>query len=160
MSAPALFFGQRGGPKVLRCNQGASDDGRPIIFRVQPAEVAPAGPHGECAFLNLYLTITHSMEVPVRVIPILDGLRLDDEITNINLPAPPSPGLRVTTPYEVALSRAAFGFDGISVIGRVALRGSFFSFLAYTPEGLAAGALIIESAELEYEVLRESREAV
>ena len=91
------------------------------------------------------------------LIPVLDDLPLVDEATTIALPD--NGGARVTTPFEIPLTRDVLGYEG-AVISRAALRGTWLSFVIDTPDGLAAGDLILEAISVEYEVERESRESV
>lgn len=157
---PLLLVLQADGPKVFRLNAGHTDDGRPIVMPAVPAEIAPAGAGGECVFHRLHLVVTHSMAapVPVRVIPILDGVRKDAEAVLLVL-SPAPDGRLVSAPFKVDLGENIVGFDGISVVGRAALRGTWFSFRQDTPSGLADGDIQFDSAELEYEVVREGKDA-
>lgn len=157
---PLLLVVQSDGAKVFRLNAGHTDDGRPVVMHAVPAEIAPAGAGGQSVFHRLHLVVTHSMPapVPVRVIPILDGVRLDANAVLLDLP-PAADGRSVSTPFRVELSRDVVGFDGTTVVGRAGMRGTWFTFLVDTPEGRSAESLELESAEVEFEVVRDDTEA-
>jgi hypothetical protein len=154
LSTPVLFFGERGGNHLLLGEHGHTDAGAAIVARARPNEMAPAGQGGECLFAALYLTVSHSMATTLRVVPILDGERLEDMAKVIELPELE----RRTTlpPMELPLLRDAKRLDG-TVWGRFALRGTWFSFTCDTPAGIGEGDLLIEAAEVEVEIVRETK---
>ncbi len=155
---PTLFYGGRDTEaSVLETNSGFQDNGADIVPLAKSNPVAPGGASGEVVFKNVYVTITHSMEVDVRFTPILDFVPLDgtggqpDERTVISLPAL---GARLTERFEIGLS-VPFPLTG-PVRFRNALRGAWFQIQAEAIGGLAAGDLIFDQTEIEFEVVRES----
>ena len=113
---------------------------------------------GECEFNNVYITITHDMAVDVRLTPIVDFIPLDgtggqpDERLTITLPdLTPN---RLTERFEMGLS-LPFPLTGPERF-RNGLRGAWFQLLAEGINGLAAGDLIFDQVELDYQIVRES----
>ncbi|MCK5652735.1 MAG: hypothetical protein KAJ42_15200 [Gemmatimonadetes bacterium] len=155
---PTLFYGGRDTEaSVLTTNSGFDDNGAVIVPLARSNPVAPAGASGEAIFKNVYVTITHSMAVDVRFTPILDFVPLDgtggqpDERTTITLPGLPA---RLTERFEIGLS-VPFPITGPTRF-RNALRGVWFQIQAEAIGGLAAGDLIFDQTEIEFEVVRES----
>jgi hypothetical protein len=155
---PTLFYGGRDTEaSVLEANVGFQDNTVDYIPLAKSNAVAPAGASGDCEFRNVYITITHSMEVEIRLTPIVDFVPLDgtagqpDERLVFSLPAL---GQRFTERFEMGLSKP-FPLSGPARF-RNALRGSWFQLQAEALIPLAAGDLIFEQVELEFEVLRES----
>ncbi len=155
---PTLFYGGRDTEaSVLETNVGFQDNGADYIPLAISNAVAPAGTSGDCEFRNVYITITHSMEVDIRLTPILDFVPLDgtggqpDERLVFSLPAL---GARLTERFEMGLSKP-FPLTGPTRF-RNALRGAWFQLQAEVLAPLAAGDLIFEQVELQFEVVRES----
>ena len=136
---------------------GFQDNGAVYVPVAKSNPIAPAGASGECIFTNVYITITHSMEVDIRLTPIVDFVAIDgtggqpDERLVFSLPAL---GARLTERFEMGLS-LPFPLTGTERI-RNALRGAWFQLQAEALTPLAAGDLIFDQTELEYEVVRES----
>jgi hypothetical protein len=157
---PTLFFGGRDTfASVLQTNAGFQDNGVNYIPSLLTNPVAPGGASGECIFRNAYFTLTHSMDAEVRVTPIVDFVPLNgvggqpDERIVITLADLTATG-RETDRYEMGLS-LPFPLTGTERF-RNALRGAWFQLLFEAINGLAAGDLIFEQVELEYEIVRES----
>jgi len=157
---PTLFFGGRdASANVLQSNVGFTDNTVPYVPLLKTNPVAPAGAAGEAIFRNVYLTLTHSMLVDVRVTPIVDFIPLDgtngqpDERTIISLPDLTGTQ-RLTERFEIGLS-LPFPLTGTERF-RNALRGAWFQVLIEAINGLAAGDLIFEQVELQHEIVRES----
>lgn len=156
---PILFFGGRDTEAgVLETNTGFQDNTVDYVPSALSNAVAPAGASGECVFKNVYITITHDMAVDIRLTPIVDFVALDgtggqpDERLIFTLPdLTPT---RLTERFEMGLS-LPFPLTGPERF-RNALRGAWFQLLAEGINGLAAGDLIFDQVELEYEVVRES----
>ena len=153
MSTPLLFLGSAAGGVLLEADQGTGDNAAAFNLLARTNRVAPAGVGGECIFTALYLAISHTEAATLRVTPILDGVAL--EPTDIALPLVAARTLTahdvgISIPYTVAAVEAA----------RFAARGTW---LQVQVETLAAapgdfGDLIIESVEVEYEVVRETKD--
>jgi len=155
---PTLFYGGRDTEaSVLEANVGFQDNGADYIPLAKSNAVAPAGASGECEFRNVYITITHTMEVDIRLTPIIDFVPLDgtggqpDERLVFSLPAL---GARLTERFEMGLS-IPFPLVGPERF-RNAPRGAWFQLQSEALAPLAAGDLIFEQVELQFEVLRES----
>ncbi len=156
---PVLFFGGRDTEaSVLETNVGFQDNTVDYVPLAKSNPVAPAGASGECIFNNLFITITHSMAVDIRLTPIVDFVPLDgtngqpDERLIFSLPdLTPD---RLTERFEMGLS-LPFPLTGTERF-RNALRGAWFQLQAEALAPLAAGDLIFDQTELEYEVVRES----
>lgn len=157
---PTLFYGGRDTEaSVLQTNVGFQDNGVDYVPLAKSNPVAPAGAAGEVEFKNVYITITHSMEVDIRLTPIVDFVPLDgtggqpDERLTFSLPDLTATG-RLTERFEMGLS-IPFPLTGPERI-RTGLRGAWFQLQAEAISGLADGDLIFDQIELEYEVVRES----
>ncbi len=155
---PTLFYGGRDTEaSVLEANVGFQDNGADYTPLAISNPVAPAGASGESIFTNVYITITHSMGVDIRLTPILDFVPLDgtggqpDERLIITLPPLAA---RLTERFEMGLS-IPFPLTGTERF-RNALRGAWFQLQAEALAPLAAGDLIFDQTELEFEVVRES----
>jgi hypothetical protein len=156
---PTLFFGGRDTEAgVLQTGVGFEDNTVPYTPLAKSNAVAPAGASGECIFKNIYITITHSMAVDIRLTPIVDFVALDgtggqpDERLVFSLPdLTPN---RITGRFEMGLS-LPFPLTGPERF-RNALRGAWFQLQAEALTPLAAGDLIFDQTELEFEIVRES----
>jgi hypothetical protein len=156
---PTMFFGGRDTEaSVLATDQGFEDNTVAYVPLAKSNPVAPAGASGECIFKNVYITITHDMAVDIRLTPIIDFVALDgtggqpDERLIFSLPdLTPN---RLTERFEMGLS-LPFPLTGTERF-RNALRGAWFQLQVEAINGLAAGDLIFDQTELEYEVVRES----
>ena len=155
---PTLFYGGRDTEaSVIEANVGFQDNGADYTPLAISNLVAPAGASGESIFTNVYITITHSMGVDIRLTPILDFVPLDgtggqpDERLIITLPPLAA---RLTERFEMGLS-VPFPLTGTERF-RNALRGAWFQLQAEALAPLAAGDLIFDQTELEFEVVRES----
>ena len=155
---PTLFYGGRDTEaSVIETNVGFQDNAADYLPLAKSNPVAPAGASGECEFRNVYITITHSMEVDIRLTPIIDFVPLDgtggqpDERLVFSLPAL---GARLTERFEMGLS-IPFPLVGPERF-RNAPRGAWFQLQSEALAPLAAGDLIFEQVELQFEVLRES----
>ena len=157
---PTLFYGGRDTEaSVLEANVGFQDNGADYIPLAKSNPVAPAGASGECIFTNVYVTITHSMAVDIRLTPIVDFVPLDgtngqpDERLVFSLPDLTATG-RLSERFEMGLS-IPFPLTGTERF-RNSLRGAWFQLQSEALAPLAAGDLIFDQTELEYEVVRES----
>ena len=155
---PTLFYGGRDTEAgVLEANVGFQDNGADYVPLALSNPVAPGGASGEVIFKNVYITITHSMEVDVRLTPILDFIPLDgtngqpDERLVFSLPAL---GERLTERFEMGLS-IPFPLTPPARF-RTGLRGAWFQLQVEALAPLAGGDLIFDQTELEFEVVRES----
>jgi len=123
-----------------------------IGFVVGSCEYAPAGTGGECLFTNLYLAVTrrHTGDAQITVTPYVDGTA--KPAVTITLAS--TGGDTKSEVHEVPLTEPA------TRIGRHSLRGERFSFAITSASGVPNGALVVEGAELEWEPVRELKEAV
>jgi hypothetical protein len=156
---PTLFYGGRDTEaSVLETDVGFLDNGANYAPSALSNAVAPAGASGECIFKNIYITITHDMAVDIRLTPIVDFVPLDgtggqpDERLIFTLPdLTPN---RLTERFEMGLS-LPFPLTGPERF-RNALRGAWFQLKTEALTPLAAGDLIFDQTELEFEIVRES----
>lgn len=156
---PILFFGGRDTEaSVLQTDIGFEDNTVAYAPLALSNAVAPAGASGECVFKTVYITITHDMAVDIRLTPIIDFVALDgtggqpDERLIFSLPdLTPN---RITERFEMGLS-LPFPLTGPERF-RNALRGAWFQLQAEAINGLAAGDLIFDQTELEFDIVRES----
>jgi hypothetical protein len=153
MSEPILVFGQGGGNSLYEAGRGFTDDGVAYEFRGRSDRVAPAGIHGECIFPALYLAISHTMAVDLSLVPVVDDVELDP--ITLTLEAKTA---RTLERFDVGLSIKIEDALGVER-GRCAPRGCWFQLLIYD-DGLAAGDLIFEQTQVEFEAVEVSLTAV
>ncbi len=110
------------GGRLLRVGTGRTDDGAPIVGRIQPRPLAVAIGR-EASWGPLWLVVRHSMACRLTVTPILDGVVLDDLAVTHELAAPPA-AMPVDVPLKVYLSRPDHPDEPWS---RQALRGVWFA---------------------------------
>ncbi len=151
---PALFAGQASEPILMRIGSGYTDDGEPYEMYGLSDPVAPAGEGGEVMFTLLYVTTRrYDSDVSFWFTPIIDGVAQSTQ--RLDLAASASDQGEFET-HEIGLSILHSGV----VPFRYAPRGTWFQLLVetrYDSDGGTAAAQIIESVELEFEVVRESR---
>lgn len=152
-----LFVGQGNGNALFKAFDGPDDDGAAFYPLAETAAVAPAGSSGECIFTTIFLAVTRSMGVTLRVTPILDGRRYDgtdgtsDERKQLVL-APSSE--RTTTAHEVPLSLPLYDpVDLVTEVARLNMRGQRLALLVEATTPLTDGDLFFEDAVVEYEVV-------
>lgn len=150
-----LFFGERGGNGVNRVGEGSSDDGTAYDVVVETGDFAPGGEGGEAIYTAFYITVTHTMAVTLRVIPVLDGVEQTAQQKDVALSSETS---RTTKVIEVGLSIPVPDGAG-GEAGRCAMRGTRIKCRLETTGGIAAGDLIVDKVEVEHEVVLESVEA-
>jgi len=162
----AIFYGQSGGPNIYLADTGARDGGVRFGLIAKSNPLAPGGFGSECVFTGCYVAIRHTMAVTVRLTPFIDGMELTDCRTSIALPAHASPQRQV---IEVGwFQNLRDPLDTSVVVARVFPRGAYAQLLIETftddgagglRPGLETGEFVVETAELEYEVVRETRSA-
>lgn len=116
-----LFWCVPGG-EILAAGRGRTDDGAPIVGRIQPRPLAVAIGR-EASWGPLWLLVRHSMDCRVQVTPILDGHVLTELAVTHELSAPDGGGA-VDVPMKVYLSRPD---DPDEPWSRQALRGVWFA---------------------------------
>ncbi len=165
---PTLFFGGvDSDANILEWGEGFVDgDGAVLVDVLAKSDpIAPAGASGEAIFKNIYLTVTFDMTVDLIITPIIDFVTLDgtagaippgyagvvDERLTLSLVGGAE---RVTERFEIGLSLPYP--DTANERLRTAMRGAWFQVMVSVEGGLAAGDLILEQVELEFENVRES----
>ena len=147
-----LFWCVPGG-EILAAGRGRTDDGAPIVGRIQPRPLA-VGIGREASWGPLWLVVRHSMACWLTVTPILDGVALEDIAVTHELAAPPAPR---DVPLKVHLSRPD---DPAQPWSRQALRGVWFS-VRVELEALEDGdVLAVGGFEIDVRPLGWSRGAV
>ena len=124
--------------------------GADIIVLSVSDPVAPAGASGECMFKNVYLTVTNTMAITLTLTPVIDFVLQTTEAVDVVLSAEAA---RTTRRFEIGMS-LPYNSDAF----RSAMRGAWFQLQIQSDE-LAAGDLILEQIELEFEVVRETLQA-
>lgn len=160
MIEPVLFIGRGGGePALLRYGVGYLDDGESYEMLALSRPVAIAGPGGECMYTLLYLTTKHyDDDVSIWITPVIDGVAQPTQRIDLT-GVPGTQGEQKTHEVSLAISYMVGGTERL----RYAPRGTWFSVQVETKYALGeAGAAanpakqIVESVEVEYEVLRET----
>lgn len=154
-AVPALFAGQASEPILMRIGSGYDDDGEPYEMYAFSDPLAPAGEGGEAEMSLLYVT-TRRYDSPVSFwfTPVVDGEMLPTQ--RLDLPASDTEQGKSET-HEIGLSLLA----GSAIPFRYNPRGTWFQLLVETRYGSDGGtpaAQIIESVELEFDPVRESRQ--
>lgn len=164
-TTPRTYLGMADSAEIWRTNEGykdgaSSDGGDPPVYtggtdyaaRATGLKLAPAGADKESIFAALWLVVTHTMAVNVRLTPIVDGVEWDgsgdtsDERITLTLAAKTK---RTTEKFLIPLSVPLL----IAAIeqGRNAQRGTWFQVRVQTVGSLAEGDLIFEANILEFE---------
>lgn len=189
MSLPSAFAGSASDGSVWLLNSGNDDAGLDIPVRVQSNPVAPAGANADCTFDRLFVTLTWSIGVTLRVTPIVDGDKLEDAQFDIVLDRPY--GIRRQSQVFEKILRLTAIINGEPAFKYVP-RGTWFAVLIetvggrrisladlatygglpgeVTPDGTVLrdpesvprreGDVILDSALLEFEVLSPTKELV
>lgn len=132
--------------RLLLTGRGRSDDGTPIVARVQHVPVA-AGVGREASFGPVWIVLRHSVACRLTVTPILDGVPLTDVVTSQEFPAPD--GVREVS-VRVALGRQAL-LGGLPY-SRQALRGVWLTLrceIEATGDLSAEGVLALGGIEMD-----------
>lgn len=152
MAIPRLFYG--GGEGQLYAPDAATllDDTTPFALLGETNESAPAGPSGECIFPVLYLTTRRFGDVTLTITAIVDDVRLTAHEVTLAGVTPDQGAVEVT---EIDLAEPYPSADDEQI--RNAPRGSSIRVeIAAT----LTSQVDISVAQVEYEVVRESRAAV
>lgn len=162
MIVPVLFAGRAGSPILLRVGIGYVDDDAPYNMVAESDPIAIAGPGGEVMFTMLYLTTKHfDADVSVWVTPIIDGVSQTTQRIDLTAGAPGTQAIRQS--HEIDLSEPYI----VAAVeqGRTTPRGTWFSVRIETKYGtgepgaaVAAAKQIVESVEVEYEILQETQQ--
>lgn len=161
MLTPQLVVGRGSGtPAMLKVGVGYIDDdvNYELLGRSEPW--APAGVGGEAIFTMLYVTTRHyDLNVSLFITTFIDGVALA-EVKRIDLVGVAlSKGEQRVT--EVGLS-VAHSPAGVELL-RYSPRGTWISVQVETRIGTGAGTAsrqIVDGIECEYEVVRETKEAI
>jgi hypothetical protein len=160
-----FFAGQGGGtPKILEVFHGPDDDGAGFDLFALSSPVSPQGPSGECLFTALFLSLTWSVDITLRLTPVVDGVAWDgtagttDERVTLALVGT---GTRQTATYELPLTRALMDpIDTSHELARFYQRGRFFQLRLESLGADPGGDVILEQPWLEYEEVAETMEPV
>lgn len=171
MTVPAvgLMWGEGRGSGIARYWQAASvasDDGAPWPLLVETNDLAPAGLGGEALFTMAFLTVRAAAGAVLRVTPIVDdreqltqsanGLTVTVRQPTVALPQQSGvPPVLLTQTFEIPLL-VQMTRDGAD-LGVAHPRGERCRLRIESVGPIGAGALRIESCELEHEVVRRSR---
>lgn len=147
-----LFFGERSGNGLNLVDEGSTDDGVAITAVGETGEFAPAGESGEAIFTAFYVTVTHTMPVTLRIIPVLDGVKKTAQQKDVALT---TEAARTTKIIEVGLWEPVNDSLGAEV-GRCALRGTRIQCRFETTGGLGDGTLIVDKVEVEHDTVLET----
>lgn len=150
MAIPRLFIGGGSGALYAPDPASVTDDGATVDLVATPNPSAPAGPSGECVFPLAYLTTRAFADDTITVTPIVDGVALTPH--EIDVTGSPEGTIEV---HEIDLAEPYPSAENELI--RQAPRGSRIE-LAFA--STVMGAVEISVAEIEYEVVRESRTAV
>lgn len=156
---PKLILGRGAAtPSVLRANGSSyQDDSVNQNASGKTNKVAPAGAGGECIFTTLFLTTTHyDVNVSLFITPFVDGVALARQRLNL-VGVVASDGETKVNEIGLSLPYAPGGVEKI----RTMPRGTWFQVLIETDAAIVAlGACIVSEVEVEYEVVRESKEPI
>jgi hypothetical protein len=138
---PLTFVGSASGGGVYRVDFGSTDGGEPIYVQAETNAIAPGGPGADHSFDWLRVTVSNTMAASVIVTPMLDGQPLTAAAFTLTLPARTE---RRSTVFERLIR--------LDVGGRTyAPRGTWLSVRFVVP-ALAAGDLILDDVEVEYDI--------
>lgn len=155
MLIPRLFMGA--GDGLLLADSTFKDDTIAYDTLGRSNRVAPAGTGGECIFTTLYVTVTtYAANTRLKVTPILDGVALAAQTINTVGVGSSQGEVQV---FELGLS---IGYI-VAAVERLRYypRGTWMQVLVTTDSGnVALAAELVNSIEVEYEVVRETKPAV
>lgn len=171
--ASRLLLGQgrtSGAPALWAATNVVTDGGTAwgVVARTRP--IAPAGFGGACRFVFAHLVVTASMGAVLRVTPLLDADALAGAATTVATPLgdvtsvpmlvalaqQPAPYTRVTQRLTVPLlTRLVTSADGVEQT-RTSACGTQLALLIESVGPLGTGELLLDGAELEYEVVRQA----
>lgn len=152
MSIIKVFYGCDTGVLLSPDPTVFLDDGVAYALVALPNVSAPAGPGGEAIFPILHLTTKRYGDVELTVTPIVDGVTLQPSVVTLAGATPTEGTVDVT---EVDLSQAYPSVLDEQI--RTAPRGSSIQIRIDAP---VTALFDVTVAEVEYEVVRESRLAV
>jgi len=162
VSTISLYAGQGNGPKLYGFLESMLDDATAYTPYMESASFWPAGAQGEAIFPVCYLTLTWTTATSIRVTPILDGVVYDgtggttDERLTFALGSSTN---RQTDTFEIPLTRPLLdSVDGVTEIGRLAMRGARLALRIETTGSLGSGDLILDGVWVEYQEVTSSRE--
>lgn len=154
-AARHLIFG-RGGAVAALCkgNTGGQDDSTAYNGLGLSSRMAIAGVSGEVAFYIIYLTVTYEQNgTPIEVTALIDDVALPTQTFVLA-----GDGSRKTTVLEVALTtQFPPAVPNYATRGLFVPRGVWFQTRIATAFVGAAGYVRIDAAEIEHEVVRETK---
>jgi hypothetical protein len=147
---PRAFAGSSQDGSIYRLDDGFDDAGNPILVRLQTNPMAPGGASADHSFDWLRITLTSTMAVQIMVTPIVDGIELADA--------------RFAIPVGASERRKSQVFERVIRIsatsGRTyAPRGTWLS-VRLDVEALGPGDLIIDSIDVDYDLLTPLKQRV
>lgn len=139
---------------LARGGLGTTDVGQAIGFRARTRSYAPAGIGGEVICTNVYLSMqrANTADLSLTVTPIVDGVEKD--AIALVLEATDEPVREV---HELGLAQLYPSAADPQIA--VALRGCWFQLEVRASDAGAAGRLVIEGVELEFETVTEGKQA-
>lgn len=161
MLLPQLVVGRGNGtPAMLTVGAGYIDDDTHYDLLGRSAPWAPAGSGGEAIFTALYVTTRHfEQDVSLFVTTYIDGMPLA-EVTRLNLVGVAlSKGEQQVHEIGLSIPHMVAGVEKL----RYAPRGTWISVQVETMivDGFGSAARqCVDGIECEFEIVRESKEAV
>ena len=166
----SLFVGQGLGNQLMLVDSGITDGG--VRFEVSAVcdPITPDGEGGESVFVALWLTVTHTMAVTLRITPYVDGAA--KPVTMWILGAPPgASGARIIETREIPINDVLYdSLDASVELARFAPRGRRVwlkveclvtdPFTSTFVPGIGGGDLIFETVEVEFDKVQETQETV
>lgn len=163
MNPATVFLGGTGadpadGVPLFLLSGGVDDAGVPFAVYGLSQWLVPALGGSSCAFYDVYITITWTMDVTLRFKPILDeradsedwsGGTIDVVSTDVALVSA-GDGARRTATYRIPLIRRVLNSDGVELT-RNNLVGTRLRLELQSVGTLGSGELILDGAEVEYE---------
>lgn len=149
----AIFYGEGDGGRLYEAGSGFTDDGVAYQLYAKSDPIFPAGAGGEAIFPAVYLAMTWSAAITLKLTPVVDGIEQTASAVTLQLSA----RSRRTEVVEVAFMEDLLDqFD--QVVGKQFLRGQSFALLLQTTS-VAAGDFIVDALDLEYEPVLERHAA-
>lgn len=155
------YYGQAGGAKVFLSREGATDDGTGFTVYAKTRPVELAGASGEAIFSALFLVVTWTMAVALRVTPIVDGVAYDgtngttDERQTVTLDAQTT--RKSETFLLPTMRRLLDPVDPDITMSRYFMRGTRFQALVESVDELGEGTLIFDGLDLEGKAVTDTK---
>lgn len=145
------FFIAGADERIRVLSLGHMDDSTIVKTVFRPNPLAPGGLGASCLFQNLYIVVETWTGGWMKVTPIVNGEKLDDEAISFAIPFRGVGEGRGLHRFEIPLTRE---YDsGSGVVSRSGLVGTWFTVEVEAMDSWGCGRMAVGDPELEFVVL-------